>query len=301
MTAYTWYFYFSYCYIFFHFRKIEQTCYSYQVSFLTNIQSGPLSSFYWPKTNHESLTDMQSSQTEVYHYMTFAVLLTVCNTAIKAVNLSIIYHTRWSDNTLHSFPVLAEKVSSLGKNWHRFCLKCERCSKILSAGGHAEVSKTKADIAYWDDIKEISLWSLCLSFLLSFYLFISLWISVFSSLNICVSLKICFDLIDQFDSSADDFDQRAQIGSQKIQYVLLLGLNASAEFLGVKAAHPQCCSLAGDHTSSNHWTDTDCRSSLSTSIWVPLIVLFSFYLVSFLVYIELTCVRVLPDTLGDIF
>uniref|UniRef100_A0A672R5L1 Cysteine rich protein 3 n=1 Tax=Sinocyclocheilus grahami TaxID=75366 RepID=A0A672R5L1_SINGR len=31
-----------------------------------------------------------------------------------------------------------EKVSSLGKNWHRFCLKCERCSKILSPGGHAE-------------------------------------------------------------------------------------------------------------------------------------------------------------------
>uniref|UniRef100_W5NEY6 Cysteine rich protein 3 n=1 Tax=Lepisosteus oculatus TaxID=7918 RepID=W5NEY6_LEPOC len=32
----------------------------------------------------------------------------------------------------------AEKVSSLGKNWHRFCLKCERCDKTLSAGGHAE-------------------------------------------------------------------------------------------------------------------------------------------------------------------
>ncbi|KAM9466466.1 cysteine-rich protein 3 [Clarias gariepinus] len=32
----------------------------------------------------------------------------------------------------------AEKVSSLGKNWHRFCLKCERCNKILSPGGHAE-------------------------------------------------------------------------------------------------------------------------------------------------------------------
>ncbi|KAK3538105.1 hypothetical protein QTP70_029816 [Hemibagrus guttatus] len=31
-----------------------------------------------------------------------------------------------------------EKVSSLGKNWHRFCLKCERCNKILSPGGHAE-------------------------------------------------------------------------------------------------------------------------------------------------------------------
>ncbi|XP_018606514.1 cysteine-rich protein 2-like isoform X3 [Scleropages formosus] len=32
----------------------------------------------------------------------------------------------------------AEKVSSLGKNWHRFCLKCERCKKTLSPGGHAE-------------------------------------------------------------------------------------------------------------------------------------------------------------------
>ncbi|XP_046711800.1 cysteine-rich protein 2 isoform X2 [Silurus meridionalis] len=35
-------------------------------------------------------------------------------------------------------PVYFEKVSSLGKNWHRFCLKCERCNKILSPGGHAE-------------------------------------------------------------------------------------------------------------------------------------------------------------------
>ncbi|XP_026883109.1 cysteine-rich protein 2 [Electrophorus electricus] len=32
----------------------------------------------------------------------------------------------------------AEKVTSLGKDWHKFCLKCERCSKTLTAGGHAE-------------------------------------------------------------------------------------------------------------------------------------------------------------------
>uniref|UniRef100_H2M525 Cysteine-rich protein 2-like n=1 Tax=Oryzias latipes TaxID=8090 RepID=H2M525_ORYLA len=32
----------------------------------------------------------------------------------------------------------AEKVSSLGKDWHKFCLKCERCSKTLNPGGHAE-------------------------------------------------------------------------------------------------------------------------------------------------------------------
>ncbi|XP_075060608.1 cysteine-rich protein 3 isoform X2 [Mixophyes fleayi] len=38
----------------------------------------------------------------------------------------------------HTAVYFAEKVSSLGKNWHRFCLKCELCNKILSAGGHAE-------------------------------------------------------------------------------------------------------------------------------------------------------------------
>ncbi|GLD47838.1 cysteine-rich protein 2-like protein [Lates japonicus] len=32
----------------------------------------------------------------------------------------------------------AEKVTSLGKDWHRPCLRCERCSKTLSAGSHAE-------------------------------------------------------------------------------------------------------------------------------------------------------------------
>ncbi|XP_078673147.1 cysteine-rich protein 1-like isoform X2 [Branchiostoma floridae x Branchiostoma belcheri] len=32
----------------------------------------------------------------------------------------------------------AEKVTSLGKDWHRGCLKCQRCNKTLSPGGHAE-------------------------------------------------------------------------------------------------------------------------------------------------------------------
>uniref|UniRef100_A0A8I5U561 Cysteine-rich protein 2 n=1 Tax=Pongo abelii TaxID=9601 RepID=A0A8I5U561_PONAB len=34
--------------------------------------------------------------------------------------------------------LIPEKVSSLGKDWHKFCLKCERCSKTLTPGGHAE-------------------------------------------------------------------------------------------------------------------------------------------------------------------
>ncbi|KAA8581945.1 hypothetical protein FQN60_008685, partial [Etheostoma spectabile] len=35
-------------------------------------------------------------------------------------------------------PEGTEKVTSLGKDWHRPCLKCEKCSKTLSAGSHAE-------------------------------------------------------------------------------------------------------------------------------------------------------------------
>ncbi|KAK2557827.1 Cysteine-rich protein 1 [Acropora cervicornis] len=33
----------------------------------------------------------------------------------------------------------AERVSSLGKDWHRGCLKCTKCKKTLTPGGHAEV------------------------------------------------------------------------------------------------------------------------------------------------------------------
>ena len=35
--------------------------------------------------------------------------------------------------------VAAEKVSSLGKDWHRGCLKCAKCKKTLTPGSHAEV------------------------------------------------------------------------------------------------------------------------------------------------------------------
>merc|ERR1712243_453629 len=34
----------------------------------------------------------------------------------------------------------AEKVTSLGKDWHRPCLRCEKCNKVLSSGSHAENS-----------------------------------------------------------------------------------------------------------------------------------------------------------------
>ncbi|CAH8429827.1 unnamed protein product [Dicrocoelium dendriticum] len=34
----------------------------------------------------------------------------------------------------------AERVTSLGKDWHRPCLKCARCSKTLAPGSHSELS-----------------------------------------------------------------------------------------------------------------------------------------------------------------
>uniref|UniRef100_A0A8C7LA83 Cysteine-rich protein 1 n=1 Tax=Oncorhynchus kisutch TaxID=8019 RepID=A0A8C7LA83_ONCKI len=39
---------------------------------------------------------------------------------------------------LLSLCLTAERVTSLGKDWHRPCLKCEKCNKTLSAGSHAE-------------------------------------------------------------------------------------------------------------------------------------------------------------------
>ena len=48
---------------------------------------------------------------------------------------------QWSinDSSLLFTLFSAEKVTSLGKDWHRPCLRCEKCKKTLSAGSHAEV------------------------------------------------------------------------------------------------------------------------------------------------------------------
>ncbi|EEB13095.1 Cysteine-rich protein, putative [Pediculus humanus corporis] len=32
----------------------------------------------------------------------------------------------------------AERKTSLGKDWHGVCLKCEKCNKTLVPGGHSE-------------------------------------------------------------------------------------------------------------------------------------------------------------------
>ena len=35
---------------------------------------------------------------------------------------------------------LAERRSSLGKDWHPTCLRCDSCDRLLSPGGHSEVT-----------------------------------------------------------------------------------------------------------------------------------------------------------------
>ena len=35
--------------------------------------------------------------------------------------------------------ILAERRQSIGFDWHRQCLKCEECGKVLIPGQHAEV------------------------------------------------------------------------------------------------------------------------------------------------------------------
>nr|pir estradiol-stimulated protein ESP1 - rat [Rattus norvegicus] len=51
------------------------------------------------------------------------------------------HHVHWEPNMCprcNKRVYFAEKVTSLGKDWHRPCPRCERCSKTLTPGGHAE-------------------------------------------------------------------------------------------------------------------------------------------------------------------
>lgn len=42
-----------------------------------------------------------------------------------------------SERILYTFTHIAERKTSCGKDWHSACLRCERCSKTLTPGGHA--------------------------------------------------------------------------------------------------------------------------------------------------------------------
>ena len=40
----------------------------------------------------------------------------------------------------HDIDISAERRQSIGFDWHRECLKCQECGKVLNPGQHAEVS-----------------------------------------------------------------------------------------------------------------------------------------------------------------
>ena len=40
---------------------------------------------------------------------------------------------------LYPFYVAAERRQSIGFDWHRECLQCQECGKVLNPGQHAEV------------------------------------------------------------------------------------------------------------------------------------------------------------------
>lgn len=39
---------------------------------------------------------------------------------------------------INNISFLAERKTSLGKDWHGACLRCEKCNKTLTPGSHAE-------------------------------------------------------------------------------------------------------------------------------------------------------------------
>ena len=51
-----------------------------------------------------------------------------------------VYFGKYVDFVSELCAFLAERKTSLGKDWHKSCLKCVRCKKVLSPGGHAVVS-----------------------------------------------------------------------------------------------------------------------------------------------------------------
>ena len=66
----------------------------------------------------------------------FAYYRFIWNSVIRDICLSL-----WGyfDKSM-LFLFVAERRQSIGFDWHRECLKCNECGKVLNPGQHAEVS-----------------------------------------------------------------------------------------------------------------------------------------------------------------
>ena len=63
------------------------------------------------------------------------------------------------------FLFVAERRQSIGFDWHRECLKCNECGKVLNPGQHAEVSLDKNVLWY------MILWAYWITFIKTSYIF----------------------------------------------------------------------------------------------------------------------------------
>ncbi|KAM7403427.1 hypothetical protein PAMA_004063 [Pampus argenteus] len=82
---------------------------------------------YWPEHSHTSDTMVSEASPTVVKKREKFQLNYFLRRYIKAEEAHICASHR-----------RAERVTSLGKDWHRPCLKCEKCNKTLSPGSHAE-------------------------------------------------------------------------------------------------------------------------------------------------------------------
>jgi len=76
---------------------------------------------------------------------------------------------------------LAERMQSLGYDWHPECLRCEECSKRLNPGQHAEVRQRTI----------IILQSLSVNMLISLSYY-ELFISIKVSLTVMCLVMVCY-------------------------------------------------------------------------------------------------------------
>ena len=81
---------------------------------------------------------------------------------------------------------VAERKTSLGKDWHSFCLRCTKCKKTLIPGQHSEVGTHTHTLVYADDSLYLSQWvyvhTLCT---------VCVCVHWLSSVNVLLSVCLC--------------------------------------------------------------------------------------------------------------
>lgn len=86
---------------------------------------------------------MEATKSAIYLYLAIYVcsslllvpyvLVVIQRSTPYILSIKVVYSVTWS-------LVVAERKTSLGKDWHRQCLTCQACNKVLNPGQHSEVA-----------------------------------------------------------------------------------------------------------------------------------------------------------------